>query len=740
MDAARNNVMQMSDFAHARVKAVDTPRSPLDECREMATLRLGGVLHDGLILAAGQFRRMFEQSTGSEICHLYMEAMELARDRAEAIGEAFRGYYLSGFNGKARRSAAAPALGFMAGELSLLDPDDLEVSLAADNMANAIFNACSEELYGLGKRIGLLINQPDLSHDDSPLGPKTIGKAVMDALHAEGASLKVRLLIATQLGHFLPERVRDIYREINARLAERNVLPTIPVGQKRPSTQEHTMQVQTAAQTMSEDNLFGVLQRLLSGNLAPTPLQAPAIPGEAAEQAPARSGLMQALDQLQHGRVESAGLAGIDPAKLAGGQANVLRDLRGGDMAGMMNPLDSMTLDIVAMVFDYIFGDARIPDAIKALLGRLQIPMLKVAMQDKSFFSHKNHPARRFLDGLAEAAIGWDPAEGHEGGLYREVEQLVDGILEHFEDNLEIFEASLADLRAWLDAEKRQADRQAARSAMAVKSRELAEHSRLVAHDEVEASLLGRPVPPLIRSFLNDHWIVLLAELHLKVGGENEVWKGAVQTMKDLIWSVKPKADAVARKRLVSLLPGLLKRLDEGVKYLGLPEKERNTFFAGLVKYHAELVRAGKLAESVAIAEPVAGSAEAIPVIDMKADFEPVEPAAEVAEAVVEAVLDTGIEPETGPLAFKELAGLRRGSWIAYRQDNGEEVRAKLSWISPLRGVFLFTNRHGQRAMSINAEGLAAKLNAGQARLLDAPPLIERAVDSMMEQLQRHAA
>jgi len=326
-------------------------------------------------------------------------------------------------------------------------------------------------------------------------------------------------------------------------------------------------------------------------------------------------------------------------------------------------------------------------------------------------------------------------------------------VLERFDDNLDVFDTALADLHAWLEEEKREADRVAARSAQAVKSRELADLGRQAAHDEVQSCLVGRPVPGVIRTFLNEHWASLLAGLYQKVGSDNETWRGAVATMTDLVWSVAPKVDAGERKRLIAMLPSLLKRLDEGVQCLELPGSTRNEFFSNLVRCHAEAVKAGlhdsgETASAEVEAEVEAGYDD-IPVLREPADFEPVEPVAEAdvalldAEPEVEEITIQALEwhPEDAPRASESaLARLKRGSWIAYRQDDGAEVRAKLSWISPLKGIYLFTNRQGQRAMSINADGLAARMRSGEVRILDAAPLMERAVDSLMEQLKRNAA
>lgn len=56
-----------------------------------------------------------------------------------------------------------------------------------------------------------------------------------------------------------------------------------------------------------------------------------------------------------------------------------------------------------------------------------------------------------------------------------------------------------------------------------------------------------------------------------------------------------------------------------------------------------------------------------------------------------------------------------------------------------MKGIYLFTNRLGQRAMSINANGLAAKLREGQIQLIDSAPLMDRAVDCLLSRLQKTA-
>lgn len=758
MATARNNVTEISRFSREHRNGSGLGRTPLDDCREMAVLGLKSALAEDLEQIKQRLLLQAEKAVGMDLYHLYMDTLELVRDHRDTIEGGFRKYFLQGFNTTSRRDSGRSRRDVKASELSLVEPDDLEQSLAAGTLANAINNACVEELFGLDKRIGMLINDPDMVHGDNPLGPEVIADALNDALDDLEPPMKARLLLVSQLSKGLPERVRDVYRDINQHLVSKNILPTIRVGLKR--SEAYSAPVGAPAPQVGRD-IFSVLRQLLGGggvsaDAGIAPIAGPAMPGTPAAGAlpsgpvPAND-FMHDLNLLQRGQLDVATRIGLEMAALEDGRINVLHGLRSAPMVNSLPALDAMTLDIVAMVFDYVLDDSRIPDAMKALIGRLQIPVLKVAMLDKSFFSQKSQPARKLLDTLAEAAIGWDAEEGHEGGLYRKVEELVGRILDQFEDRVEIFEEVLNELQSFLAEERREAAEATAASVKAIMHREAAGVSQQAAHAEVQSSLVGRVVPPVIIAFLITQWQRMLADVHQKAGGESATWKGAVSVMNDLIWSVAPKLDADERRKLVDMLPGLLRRLDEGIDYLGMPQAERDAFFSDLVKCHAEAVRAGLLDEGeVANVMSIPGMEQDIPMLSGSVDFEPVEAVAEESseEETREVIEELAAEPEVAESAAvadeyygePTLDMLKRGSWIAYYQENGEEMRAKLSWVSPMKSIYLFTNRHGQRAISINAEGLEAKLQDGSVRLLSDAPLMDRAVDNLMERLQRNAA
>jgi len=78
---------------------------------------------------------------------------------------------------------------------------------------------------------------------------------------------------------------------------------------------------------------------------------------------------------------------------------------------------------------------------------------------------------------------------------------------------------------------------------------------------------------------------------------------------------------------------------------------------------------------------------------------------------------------------------LKRGAWVEFTPASGSKTRSKLTWISPLKGVYLFTNPGASEALSITPEVLESQFRRGQARLIEESSLIDRAVNSLVHSL-----
>ena len=471
-----------------------------------------------------------------------------------------------------------------------------------------------------------------------------------------------------------------------------------------------------------------------TGPLAPTP--SGYIPGAPIMATPA---LGEGLARLQAGErdFDLGGGAFVQFSGIPQGTHNVLRDLQESPLGKKANQLESMTIELVAMLFDFIFETKDLPDGIKALLARLQIPVLKAAMLDGAFFAKKNHPSRLLVNALAEAGLGWSPVMGQEDPLYKQIGVIVHRILDGFTDNLAIFDELREDLEMFLAEEEKAAEANIQTTAEEINQSDRKQIATAVAKTEIERRVEQYPIPNFLASFLRVHWQCALENVYMQHGEEGESWGQAVATLEDLVWSVQPKKTNEDRRHLVALLPSLLKRMSSGMQNVSWPPEDRERFMSNLVEAHAAAVKPALAAVSLPTAA-VAEQAKAEAVIAKAAGDDVAAAKAEQLAAAMEQAEPAPVEetPELIEDQFLEIAqNLERGMWIEFEDDNGQLAFAKLAWISPLRGTYLFTNRQGQKALSMTAEELAERFRSDRSRLVEAEPLIDRAFGSMMQQI-----
>jgi len=326
---------------------------------------------------------------------------------------------------------------------------------------------------------------------------------------------------------------------------------------------------------------------------------------------------------------------------------------------------------------------------------------------------------------------------GQDDPLYRTIERIVRRVIDGFGDNLGIFDELRTELEAFLASEERTAEENFSTTAEAINEGDRKDLASVIAKSEVERRVESYPIPRFLAQFLREKWQAALEAVYLRDGDESEPWSSGVATLEDLVWSVQPKKTPEDRKHLVALLPSLLKRLAAGAPPAIWSPGEREAFMANLVEAHAAAVKpslASLASPTAAVAE--AARAEAV-VAKASGDAE----AAARAEALALAM--TPAEPAMPELdidlvedEFLEIArSMDRGMWVEFEDEDAQLSFAKLAWISPLRGTYLFTNRQGQKAISMTADNLAEQFRANRARLVEAEPLIDRAFTSVISEL-----
>ncbi len=702
-----------------------------------------------------------------ETRNLYYAAQSLLRNRNESLSTAIRKQFDQQFDKQVRgdQQAEKPNVNIDL-DLTLMDEDIFEESLALSKASARMQSSAVEELAALDQRMAALMHQSHSKSSINPLAPKLICDAFLEACKSIDATARMRLILLQHFDAHLAPVMPDIYRKLNQYLVDKGILPNIKIGATAPRERHQPTTsvansgvVGSAVPHGAEEgaDVFALLQQLLmKQSVAQTGGQ---IGGQAGGQSWVPQGYMGGADggsamsanfppvsmqeriasltTLQRGQYTGVVNTAFDPALIQMGTANVLRDMRDAGLVQVDNQADGLTIDIVAMLFDYIFDDKNIPAELKALIGRLQIPVLKVALLDKQFFSKKSHPARRLLDEIAEVSVGWTQQGASNAALFEKIDAIVQTVLNDFTDDAAIFARLLLDLQGFVASHEVEAQSAVAETTHIIEAAERAQLAQTVVQDEIAKALaVSEGLPEVIVEFVQTIWQQVLTHVYMQEAELGGAWYASLQTMQDLIWSVAPKLNNDDRLRLVAMLPALLNQLRDGMQFLNIDTERRDAIFAGLVACHAVAIKAGLQAKYEPVRDEEMVKAIEATQLEIPETLPEVAALDEVVVSMDENEFSTSADIDEEDEFTEQARCLKKGEWLSFDNANGTTRNARLSWVSGLRGMYLFTNKQGLDAMTIALPRLAARLRAGEAHVIKSNSLTERAVERLIGKLQ----
>ena len=717
-------VVNLNQFERTRRAQVSAETlSILHGCRDLLIEGATRVLTRQSEAMENTLLAMADRSPLLDTRNSYYSAQGILNTRANELLSACKDAYCQTFNDFAHnreKSAGGELL-----ELSLVDDQDFEITLVVDKATSRLRYNCAEELVALDARIAHLLGRSDLSENDSPLGPRVLCEALLDGISRMQLEQAIRIVLLNQFDLVLTTELANIYQSINRYLIDRGILPDLKVGAKSRAQGTATNSAGAAGPAAAMQGQTGGDMFKLFEQLAHSGSAAGGGGAGGASAGLAGFSLLDSLGQLQSGAMMLPGGGRFElPLLEAATIQNVLRSLQQSPVMQAASPLDAVLVDAVAMLFDVVFDDAAIPDHLKAQIARLQIPVLKAAMLDRNFFSQSNHPVRRMLDAIATLAVHLSDNEAGNARL-EAISQVVSRVLDSFEKDIAIFDTAAAELETMgsvlEDTLEEIVDASLQQDIAQIKRSERAELAPVIVHDFINRALKEQPVAEAVREFLRRDWAQLLTLDYVSEGEQGAHFNSHVETMRELVWSVQSKADMDARLMLVRILPGLLKRLREGVAEIELSQKLCDRFFATLVILHANAVRP---------------NAQPVPLPDITPEeIEELAPALAAVEAATTAPASEAapvVAPEVEDEFTLRARALNKGDWVEFHYDDGTFRWARLGWASSIKNTYLFSDQDGMNSFSISQLRLADKLRRGEAVLVERKSITESAFGKLM--------
>jgi hypothetical protein len=252
--------------------------------------------------------------------------------------------------------------------------------------------------------------------------------------------------------------------------------------------------------------------------------------------------------------------------------------------------LDHMVIDVVGSLFDQILSDPKVPPQMARLLARLQLPVLRAALGDETFFSSRRHPVRQFVNRMGSLACAFDDFSDDPGRSFlAHVRDLVQDVANGDFDRMDVYATKLETLEAFIAEQSRTTLKAAGDAAAVVERRETDLRLQQRYSLQLKQALAKVPMQDFLRDFLSQVWsqAIVLASRE----GAPERALRLRQLGRTLVMSVQPKGGTAARADFLRELPQLMRTLNEGMDLIRWPDNPRKDFFGALLPAHAESLK-----------------------------------------------------------------------------------------------------------------------------------------------------
>ena len=399
---------------------------------------------------------------------------------------------------------------------------------------------------------------------------------------------------------------------------------------------------------------------------------------------------------------------------------------------------EKATIEIVALMFQAILQEDRIPPGIRVWFARLQMPVLRVALEEPDFFGTLNHPARQLIDRMGSVVMGFDASGVHGNAMEVEVKRIVQVIEQYPETGKRVYQLVYEEFQKFLAkflTEKGPAQKVAS-VAQQVEQKETLTIQYTI---ELRNMLKDISAPEEIREFLFKVWAEVLAVAAIRKGPQNQETLELKKCASDLVWSAGAKPNRTDRAKVIAELPKLLQKLRAGMTLLGLAP----TLQDGHIKTVSDtLANAFMSKTKVVPQEQIDIMAKRLENLedfisedgmgDLPLDAESIELMLGIDPATIDVITDGGSKPNNAMVAW--ASELQVGSWFTL-DHNSRVTRVQFAWRSDRRHLNLFASVDGHTYL-IQAGRLAAYLQAGLLLPQEEEALTVRATRDALAKLE----
>lgn len=660
----------------------------------------------------------------------YFEAMRTVRmakaNLAQSMFEALRKAFVELQSPSASNVTTIDIYGdheLFADDVALVSEDDLEEEVAVKAMVTAHKQQHQQSLDHLWRRCFYLLGrQGEDDVERLPCDAQKLVTCFATQLDSLAITIKIKILLLKIFERSVLQQFANAYSLLNQRMAQQGVLPDLQRQISRERRAKlNTRRTRVRADTKVQGHALGELHELITDEDA----LIPTLNSKVEENVLSSQHITQLLESFQ--QQVNVPLQSQQDARALSAKLSALLQSQ-----GQVSQLDRNIINLVHMLFEYIWEDPNLAAPMRAVLSRMQIPLLKVALADAAFLQAGSHPARQLLNEMARCALGWqesdDADKRKQDTLLEQLEFIVQRVQDEFVDDVTLFTELHHQLKKFLDREQRRAELVAQRTVDQVRGEALSAQAKAAVEQ-----VLGKTcqnLPNVAQALLRQAWSRVLQMVYLKQGAESVAWSEKLDLAEQLANIVRESAQRNNEAELALLV----RKMEADLADVGLDSFQSRSWFEAIESH----VRDQKPRQEVSLDldEVCSASAktEALPLAD------PDEPKAELAEKIEKEVGDKSkpVRESLAPsdYAMRQARRLSQGAWLQWNSDNGMQ-RCRLAAILPSVGRYVFVDRQGKKVMELSLDELAWSIKDEKLRVLNDGQLFDRALQTVIGDMRR---
>lgn len=399
---------------------------------------------------------------------------------------------------------------------------------------------------------------------------------------------------------------------------------------------------------------------------------------------------------------------------------------------------EKATIEMVALMFQAILAEERIPSAIRVWFARLQMPVLRVALADPEFFGSINHPARLLIDRMGSCVMGFDASGISGSAMEAEIKRIVQVIEQYPETGKRVFQIVYDEFQKFLA--KFLTGKEKTQKVVSV-AQQVEQKETLTIQYTIELRNLLKDIPVRdeIRTFLFKVWAEVLAVSAVRKGPKDAETVALKKAAADLVWSASAKPNRNDRARVIQDLPQLLQRLRSGMSLLGMAQADQDAH----IKIVSDTMADAFMSKTQAIPqEQIDAMTQRLANLedfvsedglgDLPLDAESIEMMLGIDASTIDVVTNGGSKPTPAMVAWAQE--LQPGAWFTL-DHNGKVTQVQFVWRSDRKHLNLFASSEGHSYL-IQAGRLAAYLQAGLLLPQEEETLTVRATREALTRLE----